>query len=98
MRATYSYACEQGVHVLTDENGSVTLLSEIEHVIADLHRNGADLTLPVIAADSLGYFERVIVKDGEFFSLMALDTKDRAQAIRTVQSILSLSDKSGSIV
>jgi hypothetical protein len=91
MRATYSYACEQGVHVLTDENGSVTLVSEIECAIGDLRASGADLTLPVICRDALGYYERVLVENGEFASLLPLDTKDRATAVRTVQSIKSLS-------
>jgi hypothetical protein len=90
MRAIYSYALEQGVHVLSDENGSVTLVSEIECAIRELRESGADLTLPVICADSLGYYERVLIENGEFVSLLPLDTKDRAAAIRTVQSISSL--------
>jgi lipopolysaccharide biosynthesis regulator YciM len=90
MRSTYSYEFKDGVHVIIDQDKGRSVTNDAEMVIRDLRRSNIDLTLPVIYRDSMGQYDRMLVRNDKFVDFAPLRTRDLKMAITLVRRIAEL--------
>jgi hypothetical protein len=74
MRASYGWGRSMGVVWIVDKDeGGASVTNDAERVIADLVQQGVDPDAqPIIYRDSMGYWDRLVTRDGRFHGFQSL--------------------------
>jgi hypothetical protein len=86
LRAVYSLAVHGNVIAITDHDGGRSVTNDAENVIADLARQGFDLSRhPVIYQDTRGIWDQLLVdRTGRFAGFSCLNERDLGAALAKV--------------
>lgn len=82
-RADFSWQIVRGVVCVIDhDTGGASVTNDAENVIRDLVEAGVNLAaMPVIYRDSMGVWDQLVVRDGEFADFRSLGATSLREAL-----------------
>ncbi len=89
-RAVYSWGRAYGVVWIIDkcEPGAASITNDIERVLADLRQLGvAPDAQPIVYQDSLGRWDRIATRSGDFADFSPLGAASLIDAVRAMEGL-----------
>ena len=85
--ASFTVELVDGVICIVDLDDGPSVTNSAEAVIADVGRQGFDLSLPVIYRDTMGVWDRLLVSGGKFSGFASVNETDRTLAVAKVKGM-----------